>query len=538
MKAWRRKDNLKKYSSLIISVVIGIVLFFICFDHAETSYPNEYYNVYLDGELLGTILSKTELEQYINDKTEHIINAETVVKTYCPISEEAKKLIQDGGEPTYYKNDKKEDCVDITLTEGETIETVYTPTGLQIEKILTFTGNVSNVEDIYSKIVNIKSFTVRGYQFIIKDGDETSYVYVTDKDIFEQAVNEFIRTYVGKDNYKAYLDGSQLKIETTGNVIENIYIEEEISVKEKQIPIDAKIYTDAMDLAQFLLYGDNPNTFLYTVLENEMIEDIAMKNKISIQEFLISNPRYKDENSLISEGTNVQIKETNPQLKAVVEEYVVKDQVNEYKTIYQYDSNKYVGYEEVLQKGDNGLERIRQRVKTINGIIVYVEPKGKETLKPSIDKIVLKGDKIIPNVGDVNNWAWPTNSGWTVGDGYGWRTHPIYGHRQRHPALDISGTGYNSPIYAANNGTVMKIVLSRATSGYGTYMIINHNNGYYTLYAHMNKIYEGIEEGTTVMRGQQIGYMGCTGSCTGPHVHYEVWKNCQNCDINPWSLYR
>lgn len=537
MKVWRRKDNLKKYTSLIVSIIIGIILFFLCFDQAETSYPNEYYNVYLDGELLGTILSKMDLEQYINSKTEHLINAETLTTTYCPITEEAKRAIDAGGTANYYKNEKEEECVDVTLTTGEEIENVYTPNGLQIEKILTYTGSLTNIEDIYSKIVERKSFTVKGYQFTIKDGDETNYVYVTDKSIFEQAVNDLIRTYVGKDSYKAYLEGTQLKVETTGTLIENVYIEEEITVKEKQIPIDSKIYTDALDLAQFLLYGENPTTTLYTVLADEMIEDIAMKNKISIQEFLISNPRYKDENSLIKPGTNVQIKETNPQLKVVVEEYVVKDQVNEYKTIYQYDSTQFEGYTKVIQEGENGLERIRQRTQTMNGVIIYVEPKGKETLKSSVDRIIVKGDKHVPNVGE-GNWAWPTASGWTVGDGYGWRIHPIYGHRQKHPALDISGTGYNSPIYAANNGTVMTMVYSRATSGYGTYIIINHNNGYYSLYAHMNKFYEGIEVGSTVAKGQQIGYMGCTGSCTGPHVHFEVWKGCQNCDINPWTLYR
>ena len=537
MIVWRRQDNLKKYASIIVSIVIGIILFFICFDHAETAYPNEYYNVYLDGELLGTILSKAELEQYINEKTEHIINNEVVTKTFCPITEEAKAIIEQGGLPNYYKNDKKEECVDITLTSGEEIENVYTPNGLQIEKILTYTGTISSVEEIYSKIVNTKSFTVKGFQFTIKDGEEINYLYVIDKKVFEDAVTELISTYLGKENYKAYLDGTQLKIETTGTLVENVYIQEEITVKEKQIPIDSKIYTDYMDLSEFLLYGDNPNTSIYTVLEKEMIEDIAMKNHISVQEFLITNQKYKDANSLIKAGTKVQIKETNPQLKVVVEEFVIKDQENQYKTIYQYDSTQYVGYSKVIQEGTNGLERISQRTQTINGIIVYVEPKGKETLRPSVDQIIVRGDKQVPNIGE-GNWAWPTTSGWTVGDGYGWRTHPITGNRQRHPALDISGTGYNSPIYAANNGTVMTIVLSRATSGYGTYMVINHNNGYYTLYAHMNKIYEGLEVGSTVAKGQQIGYMGCTGSCTGPHVHFEVWKNCTNCDINPWTLYR
>ena len=84
--------------------------------------------------------------------------------------------------------------------------------------------------------------------------------------------------------------------------------------------------------------------------------------------------------------------------------------------------------------------------------------------------------------------------------------------------MDISGPGYGSQIYAANNGTVI-------TAGwhysYGNYVVINHNNGYYTLYAHMAWL--NTKEGATVGRGQVIGYMGSTGDSTGVHLHLEVW---------------
>lgn len=528
---------MKKYLPLIISIISGILLFFICFDYAKTEYPNNYYNVYLDGNYLGTVLSKTELQGYINEKTEHLINVKEVTTTYCPINEVAQKLIDEGAKTKYYKNELEEDCVDITLKTGEEIENVYTPNGLEIEKVLTYNGALSTVEDIYSKIVDKKSFTVKGYQFTVRDGEEVDYYYVLDKQVFEDGVKEFIQTYVGKDQYKAYLDNTQAKIETTGNLIENVYIEEEITVKEKQIAIDSEIYTDATTLAQFLLYGDNPKTSIYTV-GDEMIEDIAFKNEISVKEFLISNPKYKSETALISSGTKVQIKETNPRLKVVVEEYQVEDKENDYQTVYQYDDSEYIGFTKVIQEGEKGLDRVTQRVQTINGVIIYVEPKGKQVLKPSVSKVILKGDKYVPNVGDLNNWVWPTESGWTISDNYGWRTHPIFGYRHKHPALDIAGTGYGSAVYASNNGTVMKKIPKSAGSGYGNYLVINHNNGYYTLYAHLNDFYDDIEVGSTVARGQQIGYVGSTGNSTGPHLHFEVWKGCEGCDVSPWTLFR
>lgn len=534
---------MKKYVSILTCIILGIILFFLCYDYNNKNYPNEYYNVYLDGNFLGTIISKDELEDYIDNKTAHLINVEEVIKTYCEDektleeitkTDEVKELINKSENVEYYTKSNKK-CVDITIKDGETIEKVYSPNGLEVEKVLTYNPTLNTVEEIYSKIVEIKSFTIKGYQFTITDEDVTKQIYVTNKNIFEEAVKEFIITYIGKDAYEAYLKNTQSEIETVGSLIENVYIQEDITVKETQIPIDQKIYTEVNDLSQYLLYGDTPVTKTYKVKEGEMISDIALNNEISSQEFLISNPKYKSENSLIAVGTQVLIKQTNPQIKVVVEKYVVEDKINEYKTIYEYDDTQLIGYTKVSQEGEDGLERVRQRQKIVNGSITYVEPKGKETLKASIDEIIIKGDKYIPNVGDLTNWAWPSESGYTNTSGYEWRIHPITGLRHFHNGLDIGGTGYNSPIYAANNGTVITI---KEAWDFGKYIVINHNNGYYTLYAHMNKFYEGLNVGDTVVRGQQIGYVGSTGQSTGPHIHFEVWKDCQFCRINPWSLYR
>jgi murein DD-endopeptidase MepM/ murein hydrolase activator NlpD len=74
-------------------------------------------------------------------------------------------------------------------------------------------------------------------------------------------------------------------------------------------------------------------------------------------------------------------------------------------------------------------------------------------------------------------------------------------------------------IYAANNGTIYK---AEWHSSYGYYIIINHNNGYYTLYAHLSGIRKS-KVGSIVGRGEVIGYMGMTGDATGPHLHFEIW---------------
>ena len=123
-----------------------------------------------------------------------------------------------------------------------------------------------------------------------------------------------------------------------------------------------------IDLAQFLLYGDDPVTKTYKVKEGEMINDIALANEISQQEFLLSNPKYRDENSLVAVGTEVLIKQTNPQLKVVVEKFVVEDQINSYKIANQkLDVEIKKIYDE--SKGRYGSPKITKVLKN-KGIIV------------------------------------------------------------------------------------------------------------------------------------------------------------------------
>jgi len=530
---------MKKYIPLIICIVIALILTPLCMGYGKRNYPNEFYNVYLDEQLLGTINSKEELISYIEKNAKKMINVKEITKTYCENEKTLEQItkeenLEDVVLNDYYQVDGK-NCVDVKIEDGTKIEEIYTPIGLEIEKVLTYNNNLSSIEQIYSDIAQKKSFTVKGYQFTIEKEEKNLVINVLDKDVMQQAINKFIEVYVGEKEYASYLNETQSEIEATGSIIENVYIEENITVKEKQIPIDSVIYTDAEALAQFLIYGENPEIKTYTVKSGEMITDIALANEISNQEFLMSNPKYKNINSLILKGTQVNIKQTNPKISVVIEKYVVKDAEVNYNVVYEYDENQYVGYEKVTQEGSDGLQRVKQKEKLINGNTVYVEPKGKEVLKTVVDKVVIKGEKPRPNVGDLNNWAWPSDSvGYSV-SGYEWRIHPITGVRHFHTGIDIAGMGYNAPIYAANNGTIERI---KTVWDFGNYILINHNNGYYTLYAHMNKFASNLKVGDTVSRGQLIGYVGSTGQSTGPHIHYEVWKDCHYCRIDPRSLYR
>lgn len=98
------------------------------------------------------------------------------------------------------------------------------------------------------------------------------------------------------------------------------------------------------------------------------------------------------------------------------------------------------------------------------------------------------------------------------------RRHPVYGFHRRH-----TGTDFGAPT-GARVKAVGDAVVSFAgrKGGYGNLVVLRHNNGFETYYAHLNGFAKGMRRGASVEQGQIIGYVGMTGTATGPHLHYEV----------------
>lgn len=106
-----------------------------------------------------------------------------------------------------------------------------------------------------------------------------------------------------------------------------------------------------------------------------------------------------------------------------------------------------------------------------------------------------------------------------ITDGFGPRIDPITHQAAYHDGLDISAA-FGTPVKAPADGLV---VFADRESGYGKVVKINHGYGFFTLYGHLDRIL--VKEGQRVKRGEVIGRVGMTGRTTGPHLHYEVWKD-------------
>lgn len=117
-----------------------------------------------------------------------------------------------------------------------------------------------------------------------------------------------------------------------------------------------------------------------------------------------------------------------------------------------------------------------------------------------------------------SGYAYPLSSAYTrISSGFKWRNCPFHG-REHHNGMDLPAPSGTS-IYAVQGGVV--IISSYAPASYGNYVMIDHGNGQTTMYAHMSS--RAVKAGDAVKQGQTIGYVGSTGSSTGPHLHLE-WK--------------
>ena len=496
---------------VIISSLFSIItaLFVIWCFSLETSYaePDYIYQVYLDGEKIGLIDSKDNLYDLINHE-------QTEIK------------------------------------DEYNVDQVYPPKGFDIIKTHTYDDELTTVQNVYDVIKEEKSFTIKGYTITIKppkEGKEPKYIYVLDEEIFNKSVDNVINTFVTAERYEQYLNNAQPEIVDYGFIIEKMYFDDKITVKESYVSVNEKIYTSEEELTKYLLFGDNITNKEYIVKQGDTIEKIAEVNELNVDELLIANDAVDSEDTLLAIGQKLNVALINPVLSLVYEELVVEKVEQMYKTVYREDNTKLTTYKSTIQAGKKGTNKQTKRVQFTNGepnqgAVIIGTP---IIIEPAVDEIIVKGTKkpsYANNSGSGSYidtgiaWGWPTNTPYVITSRYGYRWGTI------HDGLDISGTGYGSPLYAVLDGEVISSGyggIAGSSAGYN--VVLKHDNGYYTLYAHMSGR-PPVKVGQRVKRGQRIGSMGKSGVATGTHVHFGVFYGGRPYNggkaINPERMYK
>lgn len=489
-----------KLKDKIITSIICLSIFVFLLIFGSNDYfgntPKTVYQVYLNGQKMGLIANADELYNLINEEQKDI-------------------------------------------KEKYEVSNVYPPLGFEVVKYTTYDDDIVDANQIYDKIKDQDDFTIEGYQITISSEDDEKsdiVINVLDEDIFKEALKDVVTAFISEDEFNNYINNTQAEIVDTGQIIEHMYFEEKINITKTYISANDKIYTDENELSQYLLFGENVEQKTYEVKEGDTIASISEANELNTQEFLIANPKFRDENSMLAIGENVNITLINPQLTLIEELHVVQDVEAVLNKETKYDTTKSSDYSEVTQQGVTGITRFTQKVRVVNGEQNQgVEVVSKETIREAVTEITTKGKKSYSYVTGTfvdsgGDWVWPTNSPYLITSEYAYRNGKM------HNGLDISGTGYGSPIYAAKDGIV---VTSSTHYSLGKYIIISHENNYYTMYAHLSS--QKVKAGQTVTRGQIIGLMGSTGNSTGTHLHFSATIGMPyegGTFFSPWKLYK
>ncbi|MBN9654397.1 peptidoglycan DD-metalloendopeptidase family protein [Halobacillus sp. GSS1] len=219
---------------------------------------------------------------------------------------------------------------------------------------------------------------------------------------------------------------------------------------------------------------------------------------------------YPSNHSETTSFIGMMAKSKKPLVDVVFTEKERKEEVIPHKVQMKKSDELYKGESEVKQEGKEGKRELLIERTYRNGEELKEEVVEKEVVKEPVKKIVLQGTKRVPSKG-TGDFSWPAVGGQiTSKQGERWGRY--------HKGIDIAGVS-DKTIKAADYG---KVIEAGYRKSFGNKVVIDHGNGYETIYAHLSSI--DVKKGQTVKKGEKIGVMGTTGRSTGVHLHFEIHK--------------
>ncbi len=345
---------------------------------------------------------------------------------------------------------------------------------------------------------------------------------LADKDSIKAALLSNVDTMV--EGYALYIDGkvalgvssenaaewvlTHYKQKFVGdNITDDMSVDfcEKIEIKKEFLHI---ALLETPEEALEVLSGNGKELTTYTVQNGDTLWDVAKKYDTSVEHILAMNDNISEN---IREGMEIKVEKAVPLLSVRSVQTVSLTEPVPYEVEKIKDNSIYQGRTVVAQKGQDGSAKVLARVTKINGVQTEKDVLESETITQPIKQIEKVGTKERPPTTGSGTFIKPTYG--TLSSRYGSRWN------RQHKGIDIAGS-YNSPIKAADGGVV---TYSDWMSGYGNYVVIDHENGYQTAYGHCASL--SVKVGDRVAKGDIIAKMGNTGRSTGTHLHFEVRKN-------------
>jgi LysM repeat protein len=259
----------------------------------------------------------------------------------------------------------------------------------------------------------------------------------------------------------------------------------------------------------------------YTVQAGDSVFEIAARFDIKPETVLWSNYETLNDNpDLISLGMALNL----PSADGVLHRWSAGDTLESVAARYE------ARVEDILTWSSNQIDLIEQQVQT--DALIFI-PGGEREFRQWIIPTIPRGPAgVLQSV--YGSGVCDSSTGGAFGSGaFIWPAgnHVLSGNDywSGHLGIDVAA-GEGAPIYAADAGVV--VFSGWANGGYGNTLMIDHGNGYQTLYAHLSSL--AVSCGRSLAQGQILGYSGSTGNSTGPHLHFEV--RYQGGFVNPWYV--
>ncbi len=442
------------------------------------SSPSEIYRIYSSGQLIGVLKNRSKLNALLDS-----IYEEEYAEEF-PGSEAALgKDVYLVSEQSYFTYTDIDDDICNYLKENN----LFTLKAAQVE--------FSDSNGIYAKI------------------------YVGNQSMYEAAMNTYLSYFISSSDLALLNSGQSVpELRDYGSRATSVSISQTITVRESYAPASEILNTEA-DILEYLEYGNDTEKEYYTVQKYDTVAGVGAKNHglSATQVMNINRDKISSTDQVLSEGEQLCVTYFNSPIDIVVNQESMRKEVVYFETVYQEDPDLKEGEVETTQAGSNGSRNSLYSEKWINGVLVsgslvsYVD-----TLQP-VNEVVSIGTMQIPGVG-TGQFRWPVDNPSITCH---WGCY--YGHR----AIDIQNAyDHYGNIYAADRGVISE---NSYNSINGNYVIINHNNGYYTYYGHMN-VPSPLAVGTIVDKGDVIGQIGMTGVAAGPHTHFFIFSLTQNAD--------
>jgi len=385
--------------------------------------------------------------------------------------------------------------------------------GLRIERESVFKGEAENEETIEAlrstleaKAIGVEVVVDGKAVAVVKDQETADRILQRVKEMFTASESPDGLTVLSAEPVAQRDD--DVIAESDPEVLSTRIIEPVELLRREIQPNDVM---DEQAVIDMLIKGDTKPT-QYIVQEGDTPGHIAEKLGVPIELIYQKNQDNRDlvERDLIRPGDVLDLTMLQPAVTVESVERVKETIAVQYDTIYEEDPTMRKGQTETIRQGKKGVKEVTYLLTKVNGLLMEEKIAEEAMVEEPIPAVVKRGTKVVLGEG-TGKFSWPVLSA-SVSSGYGSR----WG--RKHKGIDL--TSSKKSILAADTG---KVSYAGWKDDYGNVIIIDHNNGYETLYAHLSKI--SAKKGDIVEKGDVIGVMGSTGRSTGVHLHFEVIVN-------------